>query len=52
MGRKTHTWKPPDQSSLHDFCKTGMRFIEAMQTFISSKDIHHARLDTKLNWWS
>ena len=23
MGRKTQTWKPPDQSSLHDFCRTG-----------------------------
>lgn len=35
---KTHTWKPPDQSSLHDICRTGMRFIEAMQTYFSSED--------------
>lgn len=34
---KTHTWKPPDQSSLHDLCRTGIR-PKPMQTCISPKD--------------
>lgn len=33
-GQTQNTWKPPDQSSLHDFCRTGINLIEAMQTFI------------------
>ena len=33
-----NTWKPPDQSSLHDVYRTGIDLIEAMQTFISSED--------------
>ena len=25
LGRTQNTWKPPDQSSLHDICRTGIR---------------------------
>ena len=35
---KSHTWKPPDQSSLHDICRTGTNAIRVVQTFISSED--------------
>jgi hypothetical protein len=36
---KTHnTWKPPDQSSLHDICRTGTDADCVVQTCFSSKD--------------
>lgn len=43
-GQKPDTWKPPDQSSLHDICRTGIR-PKPMQNFISSKDIFNRRND-------
>ena len=43
-----NTWKPPDVSSLHNFCRTGTRQSQSRskaQTFFSSKDIF-AHLNT------
>ena len=37
-----NTWKPPDQSSLHDICRTGTDADCVVQTFISSKDINRS----------
>jgi hypothetical protein len=41
-GKTQNTWKPPDQSSLHDICRTGIR-PKSMQTCISSEDILYRR---------
>lgn len=48
-GRTQNTWKPPDQSSLHNVCRTGID-QRSMQTFISSKDISQSQ--HQANWWS
>lgn len=38
VGPKPNTWKPPDQSSLHDICRTGIR-PKSMQTFFLQKTL-------------
>jgi hypothetical protein len=43
---KTHTWKPPDQSSLHDICRTGTDANCVVQTYFSSEDKSRATI----NW--
>ena len=41
---RTHTWKPPDQSSLHDICKTGTKTRHGpCKPLFLQKDISPAR---------
>lgn len=48
---KTHTWKPPDQSSLHNFAEQAPGISPGANLFFF-KGYLHRHLDTKLYWWS
>ena len=48
---KTHTWKPPDQSSLHNFAEQAA-LHRSDANFYFFKGYLHRHLDTKLYWWS
>lgn len=45
-----NTWKLPDISSLHNFCRTGIRLIKTMQNLLSPRIITAS--STPIEWWS
>ena len=46
-----NTWKPPDQSSLHNFAEQAPGISPGANLFFF-KGYLHRHLDTKLYWWS
>ena len=45
LGRTQDTWKPPDQSSLHNVCRTGIRPFDRCKLLFLQRIFPH--LDTK-----
>jgi len=49
---KSNTWKPPDQSSLHDICRTGTDADCVVQTWFFFRRHHRRQSRHQSIWWS
>ena len=41
LGRTQNTWKPPDQSSLHNVCRTGIQLKADANVYFFKGYLHH-----------